>query len=74
MIDKTWWREEIHDAIVLRKDRRAEMRDRAMNAIKLDVIDEALRVIHKMQVQRLIWADGHRLTIKKARWKNADER
>jgi hypothetical protein len=45
------------------------MRDMAMNAIELDVIDEALRVIHKMQVHRLIWADEHRLTIKKARWK-----
>ena len=69
MIDKMWWREEIHDAIVLRKERRAEMRDRAMNAIKLGAIDEALRAIHKMQDYRLIWAYRHRLTIKKVRWK-----
>ena len=72
MIDKMWWREDIHASIAVFGERRAERRREAINAISVNAIGDALQRIRSLNGMKAMYAQAHGRTIKKARWKKWD--
>lgn len=72
MIDKAWWREEIHASIAVFGERRAEKRRKAINAISVNEIRAALNYLRALNFLKGGYAADHGRTIKKARWKKWD--